>query len=202
MAEVENVVAVRFSEPSKAYQALSVLKQCDAERRIALRAAAVVERGPDGSLRIPEGTDNVGLSGTVGGGLIGALVGILGGPIGVLLGWGGGALIGGALDVRRAEQAEDVLGEIGRGIPPGSTAVVANVAEPAVEVIDGEMRKLGGEVTRRPLDEVVSGLEAAEDAADAAAKEARRVVRDQRKKEITEELEERITKLKERLRIS
>lgn len=202
MAEVENVVAVRFPEPSKAYQALSVLKECDADGRVELRAAAVVERGPDGSLRIPEGTDNVGLSGTVGGGLIGMLVGILGGPIGMLLGWGGGALIGGALDVRRAEQAEDVLGQIGRAIPPGSTAVVANVVEPAVEVVDGEMSKLGGEVTRRPLHEVLAGLEAAEEAADAAAKEARRVVRDQRKKEITEELEERVAKLKERLRVS
>jgi hypothetical protein len=27
----ENVVVVRFTEPSKAYQALSVLKECDAE---------------------------------------------------------------------------------------------------------------------------------------------------------------------------
>ncbi len=118
MAEVDNVVVVRFPEASKAYQALSVLKQCDAERRIALRAAAVVERSPEGTLRIPEGADSVGLSGTVGGGFIGMLVGILGGPIGMLLGWGGGALIGGALDVRRAEQAEDVLTHLGRAIPP------------------------------------------------------------------------------------
>ncbi len=29
----ENVVVVRFTEPSKAYQALSVLKECDAEGR-------------------------------------------------------------------------------------------------------------------------------------------------------------------------
>ena len=40
----ENVVVVRFTEPSKAYQALSVLKECDAEGRIGLESAAVVER--------------------------------------------------------------------------------------------------------------------------------------------------------------
>lgn len=73
MTEVENVVVVRFAESSKAYQALSVLKECDAEGRIGLRSAAVVERTPDGELRIPEGTDNVGLVGTASGSLIGML---------------------------------------------------------------------------------------------------------------------------------
>ena len=45
----ENVVVVRFTEPSKAYQALSVLKECDAEGRIGLESAAVVERTPRAS---------------------------------------------------------------------------------------------------------------------------------------------------------
>jgi uncharacterized membrane protein len=201
MAEIENVVAVRFPEPSKAYQALSVIKQCDAEGRIALQAAAVVERTPEGALQIDENSDNVGLAGTTGGGLIGALVGILGGPLGVLLGWGTGALIGGAIDVRRAEQTEDALSAFAQAIPPGSNALVAIVSEPAVEVIDGEMGKLGGEVTRRPLDEVMAELEAAEDAAEAAAKEARRAMREQRKDDITEELTARVSKLRERLHI-
>ena len=49
----ENVVIVRFTEPSKAYQALSVLKECDASGRIGLESAAVVERTATGELRIP-----------------------------------------------------------------------------------------------------------------------------------------------------
>ena len=40
----------RFTEPSKAYQALSVLKECDADGRIGLESAAIVERTADGSL--------------------------------------------------------------------------------------------------------------------------------------------------------
>ena len=202
MADIDNVVAVRFPEASKAYQALSVLKECDADGRIGLRAAAVVERTPQGDLRIPEGTDNVGLVGTAGGGLIGMLVGVLGGPLGMLLGWGTGALVGGAVDLDRAETAEDALTALARTIPPGSTAVVASVAEPAVEVIDGEMEKLGGEVTRRTVDDVIAELEAAEDAADAAAKEARRALREKRKADLTGELSARIGKLKDRLGIS
>ena len=192
MADMENVVVVRFPDASNAYQALSVLKQCDAEGRIALNAAAVVERTPEGLLRMPEGTDNVGLEGTVGGGLIGMLVGVLGGPLGMLLGWGAGALIGGAFDLSRAEKADDALTALGRAMPPGSTAVAASVTEPAVAVIDGEMAKLSGEVTRRPLYEVMAELEAADAAAEAAAKEARRAMREKRKAELTEDLSERV----------
>jgi hypothetical protein len=39
--------------------------------------------------------------------------------------------------------------------------VLASVDEPAVEVIDAEMYKLGGDVTRRPVAEVMGELEAA-----------------------------------------
>ena len=84
----EDVVVVGLTEPSKAYQALSVLKECDADGRIVLESAAVVERTETGELRIPESSDNFQLIGTASGSLIGMLIGVLGGPVGVLLGWG------------------------------------------------------------------------------------------------------------------
>ena len=178
MAE-ENVVVVRFTEPSKAYQALSVLKECDAEGRIALESAAVVERTAGrASCAFPRAPTTSASIGTASGSLIGMLVGVLGGPVGVLLGWGAGALMGGAFDVDRAVTSDEALTVLGRAIPPESTAVIASVEEPAVEVIDGEMDKLGGEVTRRPVAEVMGELEAVEAAADAAAREARRTVRE------------------------
>lgn len=198
----ENVVIVRFSEPSKAYQALSVLKECNADGRIGLESAAIVERTPDGQLRTPEGTDNMELVGTASGSLIGMLIGVLGGPVGVLAGWGAGALMGGAFDVDRAVTSDEALTVLGQAIPPGSTAVIASVEEPAVEVIDGEMKKLEGEVTRRPVVEVMDELEAAEEAADAAAREARRTLREKRKAELHADLNERVGKLKEKLHVS
>jgi uncharacterized membrane protein len=202
MAGMENVVVVGFAEPSKAYQALTVLKQCDAEGRIALRSAAVVERTSAGELRTPEGADNVGLVGTASGSVIGMLIGVLGGPVGVLVGWGAGALMGGVFDIARAEKSDEALSALGRAIPLGSTAVIAGVEEPAVEVIDGEMAKLGGEVTRRPLDEVMDELEAAEEAAEAAAFEARRTLAEERKVEVKADFDERVGKLKEKLHVS
>ena len=196
-----NVVVVKFEESSGAYQALSVLKQCNEDGRIGLESAAVVERSADGQLHIAESASNVG-AGTMSGSLIGMLVGILGGPIGVLLGWGSGAVAGAAFDVGRADTTYGALGMLGNAIPPGANAVIANVSEPAVDVIDGEMSKLGGEVTRRPVDEVVDELEAIDEAADAAAKEARRTVREKHKAEVTAALDERVRKLKEKLHVS
>ena len=198
----ENVVVVRFTEPSKAYQALSVLKECDAEGRIGLESAAVVERTPQGELRIPESADNVGPVGTASGSLIGMLVGVLGGPVGALVGWGAGALMGGAFDVDRAITSDEALTVLGRAIPPESTAVIARWRSRRSRSSTREMHKLGGEVTRRSVAEVMGELEAAEEAADAAAREARRTLHEKRKAEVHAGVEERVGKLKEKLHVS
>jgi uncharacterized membrane protein len=191
----QNVVVIGFTEPSKAYQALSVLKSCNADGRIGLESAAVVERTPEGTLRIPESADNAELVGMASGSVVGMLIGVLGGPVGMLLGWGAGAMMGGAFDLDRAVTSDEALTVLGTAIPAGSTAVIANIEEPAVEVIDGEMAKLGGEVTRRPVSDVMAELDAAEAAADAAAREARKVVRQQKKAEF----DEHVAKVKAKL---
>jgi hypothetical protein len=69
-------------------------------------------------------------------------------------------------------------------------------------VIDGELKKLDCEMTRRPVDEVMSEFEASEQAADAAASEARREIRKQPKAEFDTGVEERVGKLKEKLHVS
>ena len=198
----ENVVVVRFVEPSKAYEALSVLKQCDAQGRIGLRSAAVVERSASGELHIQEDADNVGLVGMASGSLIGMLVGVLGGPVGVLLGWGSGALIGGMFDMDRDSESDEALTLLGRAMPPESTAVIAEVEEPAVDVIDGEMSKLDGEVTRQTVEDVLAELGTVHEAAANAAREARRTVREQRKAEFSTSIGEHKAKVKEMLHVS
>ena len=124
-----NVIAVNFDERSKAYQALSTLKGLDREGRIELKSAAVVERDATGRLQIPEGTDNASGEGFAAGGLIGMLVGILGGPVGVLLGLGTGGLIGGLYEVDQADIQDQTLAQVGRHVPPGSNALLAEVDE-------------------------------------------------------------------------
>jgi uncharacterized membrane protein len=50
----ESIDVISFAEPSKAYQALHVLQETDAQARIGLLEAAVVERTSDGRLQMNE----------------------------------------------------------------------------------------------------------------------------------------------------
>jgi uncharacterized membrane protein len=203
----ENVVLVTFEEESTAYQAASVLKEASAEGRIDLHAVAVVQRMEDGTLRVkegdaddfPVGTWTGGVLGGTTGGIIGLTLGTLGGPLGLLLGGAYGALLGSLIDLDTADEAESVLGTMARAIEPGKTAVLAAATEPAVEVVDGEMERLGGEVVRRPVAEVEAEIAAAEEAARSAEEEARRKLREERSDERKEKVQQKIDELKGRL---
>ena len=194
-----NVIAVSFQDRSKAYQALSELKGAGLEGRVEVLSASIVTRDEQGRLDAPEGGDTVGGAATLGGGLVGAMVGVIGGPIGMLFGWTGGLLVGGAFDIRRADSSDSVLGEISRYVPLGGTAVVAEVNEYAVEVVDKLMTGQGGTVYRRSADVVLAELEAVEDAYRKAQKEADKAARGQRKAERRQNAQERLAALKEKL---
>src|SRR5829696_3721511 len=201
---IENVVLVTFEEESKAYEAASALKEANAQGRIELHAVAVVQRAEDGTLRVKEGdADDFpaagwagGLIGGTTGGIIGLTLGTLGGPLGLLLGGTGGALLGSLIDLDTADEAESVLGTMASAIQPGKTALLAEATEPAVEVIDGEMERLGGEVVRRPVVDVEAEIAATEEAARSAEAEARRKIREQKTTERREKVQEKIDQLK------
>ena len=91
---MDNVLAVNFAEDSKAYEALSSLKELDDQGQLDLAAAAVVVRTDDGRIETKDQVGDDSLVGTTTGGLIGLVIGILGGPLGVLLGGATGLLVG------------------------------------------------------------------------------------------------------------
>jgi uncharacterized membrane protein len=179
----DNVVLVRFADQSKAYQALSTLKDIGADGRLQVRSAVLLERGPDGTIRVPEGADNATGFLLASGGLLGMLVGVLGGPLGMLLGGYAGMLGGATGAALRDVDADVALDSISKDIAPGQTVLVAEVGEEADEVLDKAMTNLGGTVTRRPASDVYDEIQSAENAQHAADQEARRVLREQRRAE-------------------
>jgi uncharacterized membrane protein len=160
----DNVIVVQFKEASKAYQALSELNHLGDEGRIDVRSAVLLERKADGSVGVPEGADNSAGMYVLSGSLIGMIVGALAGPVGMLLGASFGALGGSAGEAVRAGDDDVALEGIGARIAPGSPALVAEVTEPAEEVVDKAMSALGGTVTRRAASDVYGEVVAAEHA--------------------------------------
>jgi len=160
----DNVIVAQFDEPSKAYQALSELNRVGREGKIDVKSAVLLERSKDGTVQTPEGSDNAAGFYLASGGLMGMLVGALGGPVGMLLGGSIGAMGGSVGELARADDQDVALQAIGERIQPGSPALVAEVTEPAEEVIDGVMGALGGKVTRRPASDVYADVVSAENA--------------------------------------
>jgi uncharacterized membrane protein len=196
---MENVLAVNFGEDSKAYEALSSLKELDDQGQFRLAAAAVVVRGEDGSMVTKDSVGDAGLEGTTTGGIVGLVIGILGGPLGVLIGGATGLLIGSLFDIEDADETESALSDVSRSVRPGRAAVIAQADEQTPEVVDTAMTRLGGSVLRRTVDDVQAEIAAAEDAQRAAAKEARKRLREQRREQTKEKIHAKIDELKAKL---
>ncbi|MGA2929271.1 MAG: DUF1269 domain-containing protein [Solirubrobacteraceae bacterium] len=193
----ENVIVVSFTGDSSAYEAFTDLKELGGQRQVSIRGAAIVQRGEDGRIVTKDSVESE-HAGTATGGLIGLLVGILGGPFGVLIGGATGLLIGSLYDVDDAEETESVLARISSAIRPGQTVVLAEVDEQSDDVLDQAMALLGGTVLRRTVDDVESEIAAAEHAARAAKREARKQLLETRRSRAKEEIRRIVDGLKSR----
>ena len=170
MSKNENAVALRFADRAAAYQALSDLKHLS-PAAAEVRAAVLIERLEDGTVRFPEGMDTEEGRSTAVGGLVGSMVGILGGPLGILMGWGVGALIGGGRDYKRAEQATTAVGAFVQHVPPSGTAILVDVTESDTEALDLLALRYDAVLERRPAESVRAELKAMEEAAEQARKD-------------------------------
>src|SRR3954468_7055724 len=196
---MENVLAVNFGDDAEAYKALTQLEELGEQGQVELVGAAVVVRGEDGGVDTKAEVGDADYEGTATGGIVGLVIGILGGPLGVLVGGATGLLIGSLFDVEDTDETESALSDISRAVRPGSTALIAQLAEQSFEVVDAAMAGLGGSVIRRPLEEVQAEIASAEDAQQAAATAARKRLREQRREQTKEKVQAKIQELKAKL---
>jgi uncharacterized membrane protein len=174
-----NVVAVSFDDDRNAETAMTLLKELDAQERVVIQQATVLARRDDGQVTEADRTESVVPLGTVSGGLIGLLVGIIGGPLGMFLGAAGGLYAGALFDIHDSSDMESALAGISGSVRVGRTALLAVVTEQSPEVIDTAMSRLGGTVLRRSVADV--------DAEVAAAKKAQRKARSVARRELIRE---------------
>jgi uncharacterized membrane protein len=195
----QNVIAVTFAEDSKAYDALTAIKELDSQGQIELIGGAVVSRGEDGKVDAKDTIGDDGYTGTATGGVIGLLIGILGGPLGILIGGATGLLVGSLFDAEDDDDTRSVLTDLSRSVQVGRDALLAEVVEQSVGVIDTAMSRLNGEVLRRSVADVEAEIAEAEDAQRVAKRAARKHLHEQRRSQLKERIHERIEALKAKL---
>jgi uncharacterized membrane protein len=193
---MENVLAVNFNDDTKAYAALTSLKQLDEQGQLKLDGAAVVLRTEDGQIETKEEIGDSEFAGTATGGIVGLIVGVLGGPLGILIGGYTGLLVGSLFDMDETDHTESALSEIARSVRPGRPALIAAATEQSPEVLDAAMKTLDGTIVRRNLDEVLAEIAAAEDAQRAAEREARKQLHEKREAKAKEDVHAKIEELK------
>ncbi len=200
----DNVLVVSFGDDpendNNAYQALTDLKQLDSQGQIKIAGAAVVMRDLDGRVEVKSEVGSDPYIGTVSGGTIGLLIGILGGPLGVLIGGATGVVVGSLFDLDDVDTTESVLSDISKQVQPSRIAVLAQVTEQSPEVIDTAMARLGGEVTRRSVVDVEEEIAAAQEAQRKAKREARKELQKARLEKHKEGAHAKVEELKSKLR--
>ena len=199
MTSKNSVLIVTFDHLSQARAALSELRRLDGEDAFTIRAAALVVREADGRFWVPEDEEHIGFVGTAAGGAVGAVVGVLMGPVGLLFFGATGALLGSLADAEEADVSGEVLASVTRRVPPGTTAVVADIDEPSSQLVDLAMKASGGRVDRRPRAHIEAELAAAEEAMRAARREASRVLRERRKAGGEPTVGDRLREIKEKI---
>ncbi|MBV8425180.1 MAG: hypothetical protein JO349_08305 [Candidatus Eremiobacteraeota bacterium] len=158
---MDNYIAIVLNDDTKAYQALHELWNLDTDGDITVHGAAVIHRDKSGYVDVRTKDTNPGLRTAIGVG-IGALLGALAGPIGAAAGAaaaaaGTGAAIGAASggvvgltgDIVKATENDEAGYEAGFVLPPGKSAVIAEVTEQWTTPLDTLARSYDTQVFRK-----------------------------------------------------
>jgi uncharacterized membrane protein len=145
------MMVVAFNSEDEAERVLDTLKRLDRKDIVDLKSAAVIVRSSSDKVKIKETRDFDAKQGAIGGALAGGVLGLLKGGLlkKALLGAAGGALAGKVVDLG---VEDDFLKEVGQGLGPGSSAIVALVDFERIDAAMEELDKFeGGRILRHRL---------------------------------------------------
>ena len=160
MAEAPiDVVVAAFPSEQGATDALKELETAKKDGLISIKDAAVLRRDAGNELHITETADKGFGKGAVMGGVTGAVVGVIAGPIGWLT--LGGAAVGGlAAKLRDGGFPDSRLRQVGEGLKPGSSAIVAVVEHEWVHEVERRMEARSADMITESIEsEIADQLE-------------------------------------------
>lgn len=154
---MSELVVVSFENPNDADRVLTQLTRLQKEYLIDLEDAVVAIRGADGSVRIKQSVNLVGLGATSGGlrgAMWGSLIGLLflnplaGFAVGGMVGAGSGALSGSMIDYGIND---DFIRSIGDTLQPDTSALFLLVRKSQPEKVLAELSGFEGRILRSSL---------------------------------------------------
>ena len=141
---MHKILFVSFKNEKQAYEGARALFEL---RTNVLYAGAIISQDPNGKIVVRESAIERPAA-TLGGLLMGSLVGLLG-PAAVAIDSGSGALLGAAIDAAKAGITTEFLRTIQKELAAGKTGVIAEMDEEWESPIDIRMEPLGGTVFRQ-----------------------------------------------------
>jgi len=151
-----HLVLAAFSTEDAAASALSDLDEMGKGGGASVRNVAVVSKDAESRVHVSEPRDKGFGRGALAGGFAGAVVGIFAGPAG----WAalGGAAIGGIVaDAVDSGFRDARLQEIGEGLQPSSSALVARVEPEDVETIERRFEDKGADLVTATISSDMAG---------------------------------------------
>ena len=150
------LIVVAFKDEKAAAEALKSLKKVQKEKLIKIENAAVLHKDEKGKLHIKETADMGGKKGAALGGVAGAAIGVIAGPA-LLVPAAVGALVGGLTAKLRDTGFSDArLKQLGEGLKPGSSAIVAVVEHTWVDQVKAALAQAEADVLTESLSADIS----------------------------------------------
>jgi uncharacterized membrane protein len=183
MADVPvQLIVAAFQDENGAEVALNELKAAKKEKLVNIKDAAILRKDAKGELHVRETGDMTGTRGGVIGGVVGAGLGILTGGASLAI-MGAGAAVGAlAAKLRDGGFKDDRLRQLGAGLKPGSSAIVAVIEHTWVRELEADLQRAGANVVVEEISaDIAAQLEAGKEVgytaiADSSGAAAARVV--------------------------
>ncbi len=129
------------------------------------------------------------------GGLVGGLIGILGGPLGMLLGGSLGALAGSTIDAIDAAHNASMIEKVAEQLDEGNVVLIALEQEAMEGAVQRLFSKFDISVVEEDAAEVAEEIQQAKEAQKEMEKQARAKLREAKKAERKQKIEEHRSKL-------
>ena len=148
---MSKLIAVAYEDVGTARNVLGELTELSVERAIALDDALIVERRPDGKVKLHQ-TMKPAATGAAGGALWGGLIGLI--FLAPFLGMAVGAASGGAAGAITDVGVDDsFMKRLGEDLQPGTAAVIVLVRDSTPDKVLPRISRYGGNVIHSSLSE-------------------------------------------------